>query len=257
MSDNIIIPDEWKDWKGNFHELVTVSAKIIRANYPDIEVPTASIVRYYQQVGLVGRGETVGRSSIFSVKEIREIISAKWLVKHGISLNTAKKYQDTAYSSPKENDSDQQSNSVMSLVSQMMTSAGISESTISGSITPASITRSSISGKGKSFTKTSPDNFPSMSVEPLTSSEGSLKNQVMGVCAGRVGPVPLRSFVPDVPTKKASGGNLSEYTSLPRGGTASYTLDHGVKIELSTNSSVEDQAKELMRFADLLLGKKS
>ena len=109
------IPSDLKNWKGNFDELVSTSSQVLSQISPGISLPSGSVIRYYQQQGVVGRGIPKGRTREFSTKELEQVITAKQMAEQNIPLSLVKSALEAGTgTSPAE-----------LLVSQMMNSAGL------------------------------------------------------------------------------------------------------------------------------------
>lgn len=109
-----IIPPELENWTGNFDELVSTSSELLSRLSPETSAPSGSVIRYYQQQGVVGRGTPKGRTREFSSKELEQVITAKQMAEQNIPLSLVKSALDNDGKTPAEK-----------LVSQMMSSAGI------------------------------------------------------------------------------------------------------------------------------------
>lgn len=109
------IPPDLKNWKGNFDELVSTSSQVLSQISPGTSLPSGSVIRYYQQQGVVGRGTPKGRTREFSTKELEQVITAKQMAEKNIPLSLVKSALEAETGkSPAE-----------LLVSEMMNSAGL------------------------------------------------------------------------------------------------------------------------------------
>ena len=113
------LPDQWNDWEGTFDELIVESGKVLAQVSPETTSPSGSLVRYYQQKGVVGRGTTSGRTKRFGAQELSQVVGAKWLVGNSIPLDLAKSAITGAAGG--------EAHPAQALVAQLMQSAGLAD----------------------------------------------------------------------------------------------------------------------------------
>lgn len=119
-------PDDYKQWQGSFDELVETAGEIISNITTETAKPTASIIRHYQQIGAVGRGEKTGRSRIFGFEDLVSVVATKGLVKQGIGLDiTSSLVKNASPELLQAYSSSHQPSSAVSLVDSLMADAGI------------------------------------------------------------------------------------------------------------------------------------
>jgi hypothetical protein len=120
-------PGDYLGWSGSFDDLVQTTAEVMALLDPEAKAPTASLMRHYQQINTVGKGERVGRSSRFSFRDLSMAVATKGLVKNGIGLNMVSSLVSNsspavlqAYSSPA-----QSKTMAEQTVSDLMAGAGL------------------------------------------------------------------------------------------------------------------------------------
>jgi hypothetical protein len=74
-------------WSGNFDALLKHSGDLLEIE--GLRRPTASLLRYYQRQGLLGKGSKQGREAVFSQEDLQRVLAAKKLIKAGWSLDAA------------------------------------------------------------------------------------------------------------------------------------------------------------------------
>lgn len=219
------LPAEWKNWEGTFDELILESGKVLAQVAPGTSQPSGSLVRYYQQKGVVGRGRTQGRTKRFGAEELAQVVGAKWLAEQSIPLSLAK----TAVTSSPENP---QPHPAQTLVAQLMQSAGLGGPAPSAHATVGrdALLRSALGSRALGA--------------------GLPTHSVSAAFPGSTPRAMANAFVP-----QASGLDSStpEYVSLPAGGTVRYALDAGTTVELATDGDIKAQAQALRTLADQLL----
>ncbi len=71
--------DRYRGWTGDFLALVHEARMILRsAGHADPDVSDSGL-RYYQKLGIIGRGNRVGKTSQFGMRELLEVLAAKIL----------------------------------------------------------------------------------------------------------------------------------------------------------------------------------
>lgn len=119
-------PDDYKQWQGSFDELVETAGEIISKTTTETTKPTASLIRHYQQIGAVGRGEKMGRSRVFGFEDLVSVVATKGLVKQGIGLDiTSSLVKKASPELLQAYSSSYQPSSAVSLVDSLMADAGI------------------------------------------------------------------------------------------------------------------------------------
>lgn len=83
-------PQDYLNWTGGFDDLVTTASEILKQVAPGMKAPTASIVRYYQQQNLVGRGVRQGKTSQFSFEDLSQLVTTKQMLDQQVSLTMTK-----------------------------------------------------------------------------------------------------------------------------------------------------------------------
>lgn len=218
------LPAEWQNWEGTFDELILESGKVLAQVAPGTSQPSGSLVRYYQQKGMVGRGRPQGRTKRFGAEELAQVVGTKWLAEQSIPLALAK----TAVTSSPENP---QAHPAQSLVAQLMQSAGLGGSTpsVHASAGQDSMLRGALG---------------------IRSSGMALQQASFADLSGQTPLAMTNAFV-----SQANGLDSSppEYVSLPAGGTVRYALDAGTTVELATDGDIKAQAQALRTLADQLL----
>lgn len=211
--ETLKIPDEWNDWEGNFDELVVASDAVLKQIAPDVHPPSGSIVRYYQQQGVVGRGETRGRTKRFGADELAQVVGAKWLAQQNIPLSLAR-----SAASNSEKSEVVRSHPAQTLVSQLMQNAGL-------------------------LTQSTPKNPDTgiLRAFPATTVSGC----ILGL-SGASTPV-LNEATPK------SRGSTSDYVSIPTGGIVRYSLNAGAVVELNTTGDIQAQATAIQTFVNQLV----
>lgn len=96
MSKQLNWPDDYRNWTGNFDELVSTAAQVIDDLGMQVGAPTTSLVRYYQQQGVVGRGCRAGRGASFSFDELSQVVMAKQMVSNQMPLAIARAVMSNA-----------------------------------------------------------------------------------------------------------------------------------------------------------------
>lgn len=221
------LPDEWQNWEGTFDELILESGKVLAQVAPGTSQPSGSLVRYYQQKGVVGRGRTQGRTKRFGAEELAQVVSTKWLAEQSIPLSLAK----TAVTSSPENS---QHHPAQALVAQLMQSAGLGTTT--------SAPQSAAGGAGSLL-----DNaFPMRAIGGGTSGRSPI------LMVGQAPQAMVNSFVSQA-IEPEPESSPPEYVSLPAGGTVRYALAAGTTVELATDGDIKAQAQALRTLADQLL----
>ena len=87
-------PQDYLNWTGGFNELVDTATTILSDIAPEAKAPTASIVRYYQQQDLVGRGTRKGKTSEFSFQDLSQLVATKQMLDQQVSLSVTKNVFD-------------------------------------------------------------------------------------------------------------------------------------------------------------------
>jgi len=211
--ETLKIPEEWNNWEGNFDELVVASGAVLKQIAPDVQPPSGSIVRYYQQQGVVGRGATQGRTKRFGADELSQVVSAKWLAQQNIPLSLAR-------SAVVNSDKSEvvRSHPAQTLVSQLMQNAGL-------------LTQS---------TQKKPETDILRAFTASTVSGGTLG------LSGASTPALNKA----IPRSKSS---TSDYVSIPTGGIVRYSLDAGAVVELNTTGDIQAQATAIQTFVNQLV----
>lgn len=88
-------PDGYRDWSGSFQELVDTAAAVLAALEPSAKAPTARLLRYYQQQGVLGRGTRQGNRSVFRFADLERVVATKGLVQNNWTLDNAAKLFST------------------------------------------------------------------------------------------------------------------------------------------------------------------
>lgn len=121
-------PQDYQRWSGSFSELVHTAGEVVAAQDPQARKPTASLVRHYQQIGAVGRGEREGKAKTFTFEDLAAIVATKGLIKQGLGLGVASSLMNSAspalkiaYSDPKGGPAE-----AVQTVAAMMSQAGLS-----------------------------------------------------------------------------------------------------------------------------------
>lgn len=212
-----VLPEEFKNWTGSFEDLVSTSTQLLAQLTPEVSAPSASVIRYYQQQGVVGRGITRGRTKVFTAAELEQVITAKQMAGQKVPLSLVRSAYETQPA---------KATTAQNLVADMMKRAGLSQTYATNSVLPKQTYRAAFQ--------------PPKPVDP------GLIEQAQALI-GSSGPQ-LDNLLNDVFKSQAT-----QYVSLPTGGTARYTLSEGVSVELSTNGDIQAQAQALHNFADQLL----
>ena len=93
-NDTKIWPQDYLDWTGGFNELVETATTVLNDIAPEAKAPTSSIVRYYQQQDLVGRGTRKGKTSEFSFQDLSQLVATKQMLDQQVSLSVTKSVFD-------------------------------------------------------------------------------------------------------------------------------------------------------------------
>lgn len=120
MTKSPIYPQDYLQWTGSIDDLVSTANEILRQkdlHHKDISVRTA---RHYQQTGMLGKGQRVGKSSVFSYADLATLVSAKGLIQDGWTIKHA-----SSLLSSQTGAVDASLNSPVAMVGQMMHSAGL------------------------------------------------------------------------------------------------------------------------------------
>lgn len=120
MTKSPIYPHDYLQWTGSIDDLVSTANEILRQkdlHHKDISVRTA---RHYQQTGMLGKGQRVGKSSVFSYADLATLVSAKGLIQDGWTIKHA-----SSLLSSQTGAVDASLNSPVAMVGQMMHSAGL------------------------------------------------------------------------------------------------------------------------------------
>lgn len=115
-------PEGYRNWTGDFNDLVSTAGQIVARLNPGTKPPSASLIRHYQQIGCVGRGQKQGRASIFGFNELFQAVAAKDMAGSGMGLDLASQLVNNsapamclAYSDPSP-----QQNSAQTLVERLV-----------------------------------------------------------------------------------------------------------------------------------------
>lgn len=82
-------PNDYLSWKGRFDDLVETANEILKSQGLSDRPLTPRLLRHYQHIGAVGKGEKNGREAYFSHEDLAAVLAAKGLVKEGFTLNHA------------------------------------------------------------------------------------------------------------------------------------------------------------------------
>lgn len=115
-------PEGYRQWSGDFNDLVRTVGKIVAELNPGAKPPSASLIRHYQQIGCVGRGQKQGRSSTFGFDELFQAVASKDMAGSGVGLELTSQIMNNsapamrqAYSDPQP-----QKNGAQSLVERLL-----------------------------------------------------------------------------------------------------------------------------------------
>jgi hypothetical protein len=218
------LPPNWKDWEGNFDELVAASGQVLGEVAPQASSPTTSLVRYYQQQQVVGRGETHGRTRRFTARELGQVVGAKWMAEQNIPLAIAKTVlQGEEPQTPAE-----------SVVAELMRGAGLDGTNKAPNVAWAG--------------------------SPKAIGGAAALGQTLSCSNAALAPSALRgsmtrSAIPESMAMMSLELNDSQanYITLPAGGTMRYALEAGTTVELAAHGDIKTQAKALQQLAEQLL----
>lgn len=84
-----IWPDGYRKWTGDFNDLVRTVGEIVAGLNPGAKPPSGSLIRHYQQIGCVGRGQKQGRANTFGFDELFQAVASKDMAGSGMGLELA------------------------------------------------------------------------------------------------------------------------------------------------------------------------
>lgn len=84
-------PADYLTWSGSFSELVKTASEVLALLEPHAKPPTERLLRYYQQQGVLGRGERQGNRSLFGFDDLERVVATKGLVQQNWTLDNASK----------------------------------------------------------------------------------------------------------------------------------------------------------------------
>lgn len=91
-------PDDYRNWTGTIKELADTAGFILRTLDPDIKAPNIRLLRYYQQSGVMSRGQMQRGQAIFGFEDLERVVAAKGLVKQNWTLDQAVSLMDSHHS---------------------------------------------------------------------------------------------------------------------------------------------------------------
>lgn len=220
-------PDDYKEWKGNFDELIRTSAQVLRQVCPAVEPPTASLVRYYQNQGVVGKGTRQGRGAVFSVEELSQVVGAKQMVANQVPLAIAREIFNSpeyAASTYLPKTSDYASPAIATSVALQNADKGKNEAE-----------------KLVAHLMMQSSNTPAPQLGGTSHARRSLAAFL----------APAGAHVPRVDTPVSAPLPPQTVSPLPPGGVLRYALDHGVCVEIpADDQDRRAQAQALRDFAE-------
>lgn len=216
MNKQLNWPDDYRNWTGNFDELVSTAAQVIEHLGMQVGSPTTSLVRYYQQQGVVGRGSRAGRGASFSFEELSQVVMAKQMVSNQMPLAIAR--------------------AVMSNASADDIYKTASYQSYSACDTPAVAA--------------------SVVMQTNTNKSGNAAEQMVAKLMGQSNlsgtSSPVRATASSVFPQAATIHQPTQQNNPP-GGVLRYTLPHSVQVEIPADQSDRImQAQALRDFADVL-----
>lgn len=84
-------PDDYRDWTGTFRDLAITATEVLAVLEPQAKAPTERLLRYYQNQGVLGRGEKQGNRALFAFADLERVVAAKGLVQQNWTLDNAAK----------------------------------------------------------------------------------------------------------------------------------------------------------------------
>lgn len=82
-------PDDYKGWSGTIKDLADMAARVLEQLDPQAKAPNIRLLRYYQQLGVVGRGQKKGATAMFGFNDLERVVAAKGLVQQNWTLDQA------------------------------------------------------------------------------------------------------------------------------------------------------------------------
>lgn len=225
MNKELQWPEDYQNWSGTFEDLVSAAGDILARIDPKAGVPTASLVRYYQQQGAVGRGQKKGRSSEFGYDDLARVVATKLMANQQVPLSISKEM--LAYTS----------------VDTIVRNAGIPDETLYASPAVAtSVALSNQAGNQAELTVAKLLASASYGDTPMENMRGSAHSYMS--LTGSL-PSPTRAMNAAVVQAAAP------QPALPPGGVLRYTLAGNVVVEIPADGNQRTiQADALRTFAD-------
>ena len=228
MKDNRQWPDDYQNWTGTIDDLVREAGVVLRQISPEIEVPTLSGVRYYQNKGALGRGQKRGRVATFGFDDLATVVATKQMVNQQLPLALTR---------------DMLSNTS---VDTMMKSAGLEEyASYASPAVAATMALTHSDQQGNAAEQTVAKLLAASNLPGGYASNSILRSQIGGAQAFQTQTM-LAAAIPSI-------APVAVKPSLPPGGVLRYALQSGVAVEIPADAhNRAAQAQALRAFADQL-----